>query len=146
MTDSIMPYAYFRTLLPLLAAERLGATIFYEQKANLSLPHILALQRAGITFIQPGIEALSSRLLTLMDKGVKGRQNLMLLRFARAAGVSLYWNLLWGFPGDDVKAYEETLGILPLLHHLQPPRGLWHLSIIVSVPIIPSRLNSAYAT
>jgi ribosomal peptide maturation radical SAM protein 1 len=130
MTDSIMPYAYFRTLLPLLAAERLGATIFYEQKANLSLPHILALQRAGITFIQPGIEALSSRLLTLMNKGVKGRQNLMLLRFARAAGVSLYWNLLWGFPGDDVKAYEETLGILPLLHHLQPPRGLRHLSII----------------
>jgi ribosomal peptide maturation radical SAM protein 1 len=129
MTDSIMPHTYFRTLLPLLAAERMGATIFYEQRANLSLPHILALQRAGITFIQPGIEALSSRLLTLMDKGLKGRQNLMLLRFARAAGVGLYWNLLWGFPGDDVKAYEDTLGLFPLLHHLQPPRGMRHLSI-----------------
>src|SRR5262249_23562895 len=53
----------------------------------------------------------------------------MLLRFARAADVDLYWNLLWGFPGDDVKAYEETLGILPLLHHLQPPNGLVHLDI-----------------
>lgn len=129
MTDSIMPYAYFRTLLPVLAAERLGAIISYEQKANLSLPHILALQRAGITSVQPGIESLSSRLLTLMDKGVQARQNLMLLRFARAADVDLYWNLLWGFPGDDVKAYEETLGILPLLHHLQPPHGLVHLDI-----------------
>lgn len=129
MTDSIMPYAYFRTLLPLLASERLGATIFYEQKANLSLPHILALQRAGITSIQPGIESLSSRLLTLMDKGVQARQNLMLLRYARAAGVGLFWYLLWGFPADDVKAYEETLGILPLLHHLPPPHGLAHLSI-----------------
>ena len=89
MTDSIMPYAYFRTLLPLLAAERLGAIIFYEQKANLSLPHILALHRAGITSIQPGIESLSSRLLTLMDKGVQARQNLMLLRFARAADVDV---------------------------------------------------------
>ena len=129
MTDSIMPYGYFRTLLPRLAGEQLGATIFYEQKANLSLPDILALKRAGITSIQPGIEALSSRLLTLMNKGVQARQNLMLLRFARAAGVGLYWDLLWGFPADDVRAYEETLGILPLLHHLQPPHGLVHLSI-----------------
>jgi ribosomal peptide maturation radical SAM protein 1 len=129
MADAIMPHTYFRTLLPLLAAEPLGATIFYEQKANLALPHILALQRAGITFLQPGIEALSSRLLNLMDKGLKGRQNLMLLRYARAAGVSLYWNLLWGFPGDSIEAYEETLLLLPLLHHLQPPRGLRHLNI-----------------
>ncbi len=129
MTDSIMPYAYFRTLLPLLAAERLGGTIFYEQKANLSLPHILALKQAGITRIQPGIESLSSRLLTLMNKGVQARQNLMLLRFARAAGVGLYWNLLWGFPSDDVKAYKETIRLFPLLHHLEPPQGLAHLSI-----------------
>ena len=129
MTDCIMPHTYFRTLLPRLAGERLGATIFYEQKANLSLPDILALKRAGITTIQPGIESLSSRLLTLMNKGVGAPQNLMLLRYARAAGVNLYWNLLWGFPGDDVEAYEETLAILPLLHHLQPPHRIVHLSI-----------------
>jgi len=129
MADAIMPYAYFRTLLPRLARERLGATIFYELKANLSLPHILALKRAGITRIQPGIESLSSSLLTLMNKGVQARQNLMLLRFARAAGVGLYWNLLWGFPYDDVKAYQENVRLLPLLHHLPPPRGLRHLSI-----------------
>ncbi len=64
-----------------------------------------------------------------MNKGLKGRQNLMLLRFARAAEVGLYWYLLWGFPGDEIGAYEETLRLLPLLHHLQPPRGLRHLSI-----------------
>jgi ribosomal peptide maturation radical SAM protein 1 len=129
MTDAIMPYAYFRTLLPRLAGEDLVATIHYEQKANLSLPHILTLRRAGVTSIQPGIESLSSRLLNLMDKGVKARQNLLLLRFARAAGVSLYWSLLWGFPGDDVAMYEEVIGLLPLLHHLQPPQGLAHLGI-----------------
>ena len=129
MTDSIMPYAYFKTLLPGLADELPGVTIFYEQKANLSLPRVLALKRAGITSIQPGIESLSSRLLTLMKKGVQARQNLMLLRYARVMGVNLNWNLLWGFPGDDAQAYEETLAILPLVHHLQPPSGLSHLSI-----------------
>ena len=38
---------------------------------------------AGISTIQPGIEALSSRLLKLMRKGVNARQNLMLLRYGR---------------------------------------------------------------
>lgn len=129
MTDNIMPHGYFKTLLPRLATELPEHSIFYEQKANLSLPQVLALKQAGISSIQPGIEALSSRLLRLMKKGVQGRQNLMLLRYARAAGVQLSWNLLWGFPGDDAEAYQETLAIVPLLHHLSPPDGLWHLSV-----------------
>jgi ribosomal peptide maturation radical SAM protein 1 len=129
MTDNVMPYMYFRGLLPRLAAEFPELDIFYATKANLSLPNILALKRAGITSIQPGIESLSSRLLSLMRKGVQARQNLGLLRDARAVGLALDWNLLWGFPGDDVEMYQETLAILPLLHHLQPPYGLVHVSI-----------------
>jgi ribosomal peptide maturation radical SAM protein 1 len=129
MTDNVIPHVYFRGLLPRLAAEFQQVDIFYATKANLSLPNVLALKRAGITSIQPGIESLSTRLLTLMNKGVRARQNLMLLRYARAAGLDLDWALLWGFPGDDVEAYQETLAILPLLHHLQPPYGMVHLSI-----------------
>ena len=129
MTDNIMPHQYFRSLLPRLAAEFPPLDIFYATKANLSLPNVLALKRAGITCIQPGIESLSTRLLTLMKKGVQARQNLMLLRYARAAGVGLDWGLLWGFPGDDVEAYKEILAILPLLHHLPPPYGMVHLNI-----------------
>jgi ribosomal peptide maturation radical SAM protein 1 len=129
MADNIMPHAYFKTLLPRLAGRFPGVAIFYETKANLSLPQLLALKRAGITEIQPGIESLSSHLLSLMNKGVQARQNLMLLRYARAAGVNLDWVLLWGLPSDDVEAYEETLAILPLLHHLQPPRAMVHLSV-----------------
>jgi ribosomal peptide maturation radical SAM protein 1 len=129
MTDNIMPHGYFKTLVPRLGSELPGLNIFYEQKANLSLPNVLALKRAGIVAIQPGIEALSSRLLRRMKKGVQARQNLMLLRYARAAGLQLYWNLLWGFPGDELEAYKDTLAIVPLLHHLQPPSGFGHLSI-----------------
>jgi len=128
-TDNVMPYTYFKDLLPRLAGEFPGVALCYEQKANLSLRQILALKRAGVTSIQPGIEALSSRLLALMNKGVKARQNLMLLRYARAAGMHLDWNLLWGFAGDDAEAYGESLAILPLIHHLQPPRAMAHISI-----------------
>jgi hypothetical protein len=65
----------------------------------------------------------------LVRKGVLARQNLMLLRNARAVGLFLDWNLLWGFPGEDVEAYKETLAIVPLLHHFQPPVAMVHLSI-----------------
>jgi ribosomal peptide maturation radical SAM protein 1 len=129
MTDNIMPHTYWKTLLPRLAADPLPIPLFYEQKANLSLDQVLALKRAGVTSIQPGIEALSTALLKRMDKGVFARQNVMLLRYARSSELDVQWNLLVAFPGDEQEAYEETLALLPKLHHLQPPLGLLGLSI-----------------
>jgi ribosomal peptide maturation radical SAM protein 1 len=129
MTDNIMPHAYFKTLLPRLSAEIPGLHIFYEQKANLSLSQMVALKRAGVEVVQPGIEALSSSLLKRMDKGVLARQNIALLRYARSVNIEIFWNLLWGFPGDQAQEYQETLNLLPLLRHLPPPIGLHHLAI-----------------
>jgi ribosomal peptide maturation radical SAM protein 1 len=129
MADNIMPHAYLRTLVPRLAGSLPETHIFYEQKANLSLDQVVALVAAGIAEIQPGIEALSTPLLRLMDKGVSARQNIALLRYARAAGMSLNWNLLYGFPGDRAADYEQTLTLAPLLRHLDPPGGLSQLSI-----------------
>jgi ribosomal peptide maturation radical SAM protein 1 len=132
MTDNIMPFDYFASLLPELARWGEGRpplTIFYEQKANLQLKHVIALQRARITHIQPGIEALSTSLLKRLDKGVTAPQNIALLRYARSVGLTLSWNLLWGIPGDEASEYEETLALLPLLRHLQAPENLAHLSL-----------------
>ncbi|NJN68543.1 MAG: RiPP maturation radical SAM protein 1 [Chloroflexaceae bacterium] len=128
MTDNIMPFSYFKTLVPHLAADLPGLHLFYEQKANLSLDKVLALKQAGMV-IQPGIEALSTPLLKRMRKGVSAHQNIALLRYARSAGLSLAWNLLWGFPGDTLDDYTRTLRLLPLLRHLQPPAGIQHLGI-----------------
>jgi ribosomal peptide maturation radical SAM protein 1 len=127
--DNIMPRSYFRTLLPRLPAEVPGLQAFYEQKSNLSLNDVEALRAAGICEIQPGIEALSTSLLKRMDKGVSARQNIALMRYARAVGLSLTWNLLYAFPGDQAEDYEQTLALVPLLRHLSPPGGLSHLSI-----------------
>ena len=129
MTDNIMPHTYFKTLLSRLSKELPEANVFYEQKANLSFEDIVALKHAGVHTIQPGIEALSTPLLKLMRKGVTARQNLMLLRYCRIAGVHLLWNLICGFPRDEVAMYQQTMDLVPLIPHLQPPSGLWHLSI-----------------
>ncbi|MDC0681388.1 RiPP maturation radical SAM C-methyltransferase [Sorangium atrum] len=128
-TDDIMPHTYFRTLIPRLGDELPGLTIFYEQKANITLERLIALRRAGVSIIQPGIEALSSSLLARMDKGLLARQNVALLRYARALRVNLVWGLLHGFPGDGRDDYDHYLALLPLLRHLEPPRDLLPLAL-----------------
>lgn len=130
MVDNIMPHGYFSTVLPALAKELPGKFhIFYEQKANLNLLRMQTLRAAGVNLIQPGIEALSTPLLKLMKKGVDAKQNVNLLRLARSVGVAVNWNLLWGFPGDSAEWYASVSRLLPLLRHLNPPTGLWPLSI-----------------
>lgn len=129
MVDNIMPHAYFRTLLPRLAAELPNLQIFYEQKSNLSLDQVRSLRRAGIDLIQPGIESLSTPLLKRMRKGVSARQNIGLLRYGRSVGVTLMWNILYGFPGDKAVEYESMLEFLPKLQHLNPPSGVFSVCI-----------------
>jgi len=73
--------------------------------------------------LQPGIESLSSHVLRLMDKGVKAAQNVNLLRWARYYGITVDWNVLWGFPGETVEDYAEQAAVVPHLVHLQPPTG-----------------------
>jgi ribosomal peptide maturation radical SAM protein 1 len=129
MVDNIMPQEYFRTLLPALAEKLPGLNIFYEQKANLTLAKLRALADSGITVIQPGIESLSSNLLSLMRKGVSAIQNVNLLRYAASVNVSVMWNILYGFPGDHDEWYSDVLRLLPFLVHLNPPVLLSELSI-----------------
>ena len=128
MADNIMPHTYFTSLVPELGRRKLGLTIFYEQKANLSFDCIEALKHAGIERIQPGIEALNDDLLALMKKGTTCRLNVALLRYAKIVGMDVGWNLLSGFPGEHEGWYEETLGLAHLITHLQPPVGVSTLS------------------
>ncbi len=129
MTDNIMPFRYHKTLIPRLREELPKLHIFYEQKANLTLDQVNALYQAGNVVIQPGIESLSSELLEMMRKGVKARQNIALLRYARSVGMGLKWNLLYAFPNDPVSAYQEMIELIPKIIHLAPPNALTHLSI-----------------
>ena len=129
MIDNILPHSYFRTVLPRLAQELPPVQIFYEAKSNLNLEQVQLMRSAGIVQIQPGIEALSSSLLHRMKKGVLARQNLALLRYARATGLGVAWNLLYGFPGDQLEDYNSTLALIPLIHHLPPPNGTYLLGL-----------------
>ena len=124
MTDNLMPVRYIKTLFPQIAAAFPGIRIHYEVNAGLTLRQLMVLKQAGIVRIQPGIEALSAPLLERIRKGVTVRGNIALLRCGRSIGMDISWNLLVGIPGEGLEEYEETLELLPLIRHLQPPDRL----------------------
>jgi radical SAM superfamily enzyme YgiQ (UPF0313 family) len=122
--DNILDHRYYSSLLPDLAADGRSRRIFFEIKANVTRAQVEALVAAGVTWVQPGIESLHSEVLRLMDKGIKGWQNVQLLKWARELGLRLSWSLLWGFPGEKDDWYEDMAAWLPALEHLQPPASL----------------------
>ncbi|MGC2779834.1 MAG: RiPP maturation radical SAM C-methyltransferase [Bradyrhizobium sp.] len=121
--DNIMPGKFFTEFIPALIAQERNYDLFFEVKSNMTRPQIKALSDSGIRFIQPGIESLSSRVLRLMDKGVRAAHNVNLLRWARHYGIDVTWNLIWGFPDEREEDYHEQAALLPHLAHLQPPNG-----------------------
>lgn len=127
--DKVMPTSFQKELLPLLCEKENASPITFEQRPDLSLHELMDLEKAGVNVIKPGIESFSTALLKLMNKGVDAGQNILLLRNARSLGMLVSWNLLWGFPGDLAVYYEETLNLLPLIGHLQPPVVFRHLSL-----------------
>ena len=121
VADNILDMGYFKTFLPSLAAEGNRTPLFYEVKANLTRDQLRQLRDAGVATVQPGIESLADGVLRLMDKGVRGLQNLQFLKWCQELGLAAVWNLLHGFPGEDPAEYARMAERLPLLHHLAPP-------------------------
>jgi ribosomal peptide maturation radical SAM protein 1 len=119
--DNILDMNYVRDFCTELAAQRWDLQIFFEVKANLTRDQLAILAAAGIKRIQPGIESLSTHVLELMRKGSTKLINARLLKWARYHDISVEWNILNGFPGEDDADYDEQRDLFPLLHHLQPP-------------------------
>jgi hypothetical protein len=67
MTDNIMPHSYFNSLLGRLEREVPDVRIMYEQRANLTLQKVQKLVSASVREVQPGIEALSTGLLSRVE-------------------------------------------------------------------------------
>jgi len=123
MVDNILDMHYFRDLLPELKERGIALQMFYETKANLSKEQVRLLRDAGVTNIQPGIESFSTHVLQLMRKGTSAVQNIQLLKWCKEFGISCNWNLIYGFPGEEVADYDRMTSLIDSLHHLDPPSG-----------------------
>lgn len=120
IVDNILPIEYMQTVLPKLAEET-QYNIFYETKANLKKVHVEKLAKAGIKWIQPGIEGLHDDFLKIIKKGTTAIQNVAALKWCRSYGIRVTWNLLCDAPFEKEQWYEEMIEWLPLITHLHPP-------------------------
>jgi len=121
MTDNVLPPSYLESFVLQLAESLPHLSIAYEIRPTLTFAQMLLLRQAGVTELQPGIEALSTSLLRRMKKGVTARQNVRFLRAARSLQIRCAWNLLLAFPGDTEGEYVETLDVIGAIFHLAPP-------------------------
>lgn len=122
-SDNIMDMKFFKTFLPRLAAEPWARDLrfFYETRSLLGPEQLTALRRAGVTYIQAGVESLHTRCLELMNKGCQAWQNIQLLKWCLTEGVWVIWHILYDMPGEKDEWYGEMARNMELLSHLPPP-------------------------
>lgn len=123
MVDNIADNAYYADVFPRLAKLDWDLLIQYEIKSNLRPGQARLLREAHVISVQPGIESLSSGVLRLMDKGVRGPHNVRALRDLESEHVTVSWNWLYGFPGELDSEYAEAIRQMPRIVHLQPPQS-----------------------
>ncbi|HSQ04120.1 MAG TPA: RiPP maturation radical SAM C-methyltransferase, partial [Burkholderiales bacterium] len=128
-TDNSLDMHYFTDLIPLLRAGHRYQELFFEVKATLRRDQVQALAQAGITRLQPGIESLDTSVLRLMKKGTTALHNLQLLKWAAEAGITLQWNIICGFPGEDPAAYRRMYELARLIPHLPAPKACSQITI-----------------
>ena len=121
MTDYIMPRESYRELLPVF--ERMGVPyrLYWETRSKLTVQEIAQCARSGVHGMQPGIESFSSRVLRRMNKGVSGAQNIFTIYTMMRHHIFCFYNIIWGFPGDEPEDYRQMARIVPALYHFMPP-------------------------
>lgn len=125
--DNAINFKKLSGMFDKLIGERFDLQIFTEVRVTLKKEQLRKMKEAGVIWIQPGIESLNDNFLNCMNKGSTMLQNIQIMKWARQYGISIVWTIIHNFPFEKEKWYSELGDILPLLVHLQPPRGMTQL-------------------
>lgn len=95
--------------------------VYLQVRPDINVKMLKKLAVCGLKRLEVGIESLSSKVLSIIGKGVNGLQNITFLKNCREAGIEPIWNFLWGFPKEPESSYKNMANLIPLLTHLHPP-------------------------
>jgi ribosomal peptide maturation radical SAM protein 1 len=98
--------------------------LFGEIRANTPRRVLTAMRSAGMHELQIGIEALSTRLLTKLNKGTTAIENLEIMKNCEALDISSVSNLILYFPGSDPEDLAETLRCLEFVTPFRPLKSV----------------------
>lgn len=143
ISDYILPHTYYNSLLPYLFKSKNEFLFTCEIKANIKEHQFKLLKSSGFIEVQPGIESFSTNVLRKMSKGVSAIQNIYCILLGLKYTVQVNYNLIYGFPDDDINDYKEMISIIPLLYHLYPPSSRVKVAITRFAPlqITPEKFN-----
>ncbi|MEW8474901.1 MAG: RiPP maturation radical SAM C-methyltransferase [Candidatus Thiodiazotropha endolucinida] len=120
-TDNIIDWPHVKDALTDLQQKYPQFEYFFEIKANQSSTSLKEMAVAGVRYIQPGIESLSTPMLARMKKGSSAIQNVLTLKFAKIYGMKVFWNLLWRVPEERPEDLLQQIALIPSLLHLPAP-------------------------
>ena len=129
MADAVLNRSYLYNLIPALKSEQRRSAILWETRVNLSKSQLRTLRDAGVVWLQPGIESLSSSILKLVQKGATTMQNIQFLKWCKELGIGVYWNFIYGFPGEPINEYDRMAEFVPFLSHLSPPANMGRMRL-----------------
>ncbi|WP_425098587.1 RiPP maturation radical SAM C-methyltransferase [Tropicibacter sp. S64] len=123
-TDNILAPKFVQSVFASMAERNLDLEFFFEVKTNLKRDQLAVLAAGGLRRVQPGIESLSTALLTRLRKGSSAIENVHFMKWCLYHGIKVSWNLLCGIPGERPEDYAKQLDLLRKIPHLEPPSGL----------------------
>lgn len=92
-----------------------------EVSGHLSHRDFIEMRDAGMRDIQIGIEAFSSSLLKKYTKGVSVMRNIEMLKWCTELGISVFYNVITGFPTTTQEEIDETLKNMSYAQYYQFP-------------------------
>ncbi len=122
--DNILPLKTAGALFDGLRQLGKDLQLFGEIRADFSEQILSRMNAAGISRVQIGIEALSTSLLTKMNKGTTAIENLSVMKICEGLNLSHQSNLILFFPGSDLSDVEETLKTLEYAFIYRPLRAV----------------------
>lgn len=137
--DNVIDMAYFKTLFPQLKRENTELSFCFQVRPNLTKRQIELLHDSGVNHIQVGIESLNTHVLKLMEKGSSLLQNIQVLKWCREYNIDVFWNLLYGAPGESPDDYINTIHAIDFIHHLKTPINVTAIRLERFSPLFDSQ-------
>jgi hypothetical protein len=109
LVDNILRYSEVEALCAKIIGLRKQLRIGIEARVSLRPGEIELLAKAGVVYIQFGIEALSSEILKTIYKGTTCIQNIQAMKLCEQFGIENISNIIVYHPGVTAKALRETL-------------------------------------
>ena len=111
-TDNALPPEEADQFFSEIAKKKIDFTFFAEIRGTSKVERLQQYRRGGLTTVQVGIEALSTSLLSKMNKGSSTMDNIAMMKLCAEENIQLEGNLIVDFPSTSLDEIQETLNNL----------------------------------